>query len=92
MDSNSFSKTRGAEQLLRLPEVLRLFPVSRSSWYVGVRAGNFPAPVRIGARSVAWRLGDVQALIDTCAQTDIEPLDRARSGSRGLQTGGRREV
>jgi prophage regulatory protein len=70
MNPNSFSKTRGAEQLLRLPEVLRLFPVSRSAWYFGVRSGTYPSPVRIGARSVAWRLRDVQALIDTCSGRD----------------------
>jgi len=87
-EDNEPSTTR----LLRLPQVLRYFPVSRSAWWAGIKAGRYPAPIRIGPRCVAWRLDDVQALIDTCAQTDIEPLDRARSGSRGLQTGGRREV
>lgn len=50
--------------LLRLPEVLAAYPVSRSTWLDGVRTGRFPAPVKIGARAVAWRAPDIRALIE----------------------------
>ncbi len=49
--------------LLKLPEVLALFPVSRAGWYQGVKVGRYPAPVKLGARSVAWRRADVEKLI-----------------------------
>jgi prophage regulatory protein len=49
--------------LLRLPAVLKAFPVSRSGWLEGVRLGKFPQPVRIGARCVAWRASDIRSLI-----------------------------
>ncbi|WP_066261409.1 helix-turn-helix transcriptional regulator [Hydrogenophaga flava] len=52
------------ETLLRLPKVLQRFPVSRSDWYAGVRAGKYPAPLKLGERSVAWRASDIDALID----------------------------
>ena len=52
------------EALLRLPKVLQRFPVSRSDWYAGVRAGKYPAPLKLGERSVAWRASDIDALID----------------------------
>ncbi|MCY1558169.1 Prophage CP4-57 regulatory protein (AlpA) [compost metagenome] len=53
------------ETLLRLPKVLQRFPVSRSDWYAGVRAGKYPTPVKLSERSVAWRASDIDALIDS---------------------------
>ncbi len=49
--------------LLRLPQVLALIPVSRSSWYAGIAEGYYPPPVRIGKRVSAWRYEDIVALI-----------------------------
>lgn len=48
---------------LRLPQVLKLIPVSRSSWWAGCREGKFPAPVKLGVRTTAWRAEDIAALI-----------------------------
>lgn len=48
---------------LRLPAVLRLIPVGRSTWWAGVKAGRYPAPVKLGARITAWRAEDLAALI-----------------------------
>ena len=50
--------------LLRLRDVLRHFPVSRSSWYQGIKDGRYPAAVRLGIRSVAWRWEEVFRLIE----------------------------
>ncbi len=50
-------------RLLRLPEVLKLFPISRAAWFEGVRAGLYPRPVRIGRRAVAYRERDVRQLL-----------------------------
>ena len=47
------------QPLLRLPEVLSIIPVSRSSWYDGMQTGRYPAPVKIGPRAVAWRSADI---------------------------------
>ena len=41
--------------LLRRRQVEQLVQLSRSTIYAAVKAGTFPAPVRIGARAVAWR-------------------------------------
>lgn len=53
---------------LRLPEVLKLYPVSRSTWWAGVRAGRYPQPVKIGERCTAWRAEDIRNLIGRAAQ------------------------
>ena len=34
--------------------------VSRSKWLSGVKKGIFPQPVRLGARGVFWRFGDLR--------------------------------
>ena len=42
------------KQFLRLPAVLAMVGKSRTAIYRDIQAGVFPAPIRIGARSVAW--------------------------------------
>lgn len=41
-------------RLIRLPEVLDRVGISRSSIYSRISDGTFPAPIKVGARSVAW--------------------------------------
>ena len=53
---------------LRLPQVLRVFPVSRSVWWAGVKSGRFPKSIKISTNITAWRVEDIRALIDTTAQ------------------------
>jgi predicted DNA-binding transcriptional regulator AlpA len=45
------------------PAVIPLVPVKRSTWWAGVRSGRFPAPIRLGPHSTAWRAEDVRELI-----------------------------
>ena len=49
---------------IRLPEILAVFPVSKSTWWAGVRSGRFPKSVKLGPRITAWRAEDIQLLID----------------------------
>ncbi|MCX7082141.1 MAG: AlpA family phage regulatory protein [Methylococcaceae bacterium] len=49
---------------LRLAQVLGLIPLGRTSWLNGVREGIYPSPVKLGARSVAWRVEDIRALVE----------------------------
>ncbi|WP_369795095.1 helix-turn-helix transcriptional regulator [Azoarcus sp. KH32C] len=50
------------EPLLRLPDVLRVVPVSKSTWWAGVKSGRFPAPVKLGTRITCWRASDIARL------------------------------
>lgn len=36
-------------------------PISRSTLFVYVRDGRFPAPVKLGPRITAWRVEDINA-------------------------------
>lgn len=53
------------EKLLQQKGVSDMTSCSRTTIYRGVRAGTFPAPVRITERRVAWRESDVQAWIQS---------------------------
>ena len=48
---------------LRLPQVLALFPISKSAWWEGCKTGRFPKPVKLGPRTTVWRAEDIHALI-----------------------------
>ena len=48
-----------AERFLRLKEVRERVPFSRSSIYAKVQLGEFPKPVNLGARAVAWLESDI---------------------------------
>ncbi|MBL8199856.1 MAG: AlpA family phage regulatory protein [Chromatiales bacterium] len=48
---------------VRLPQILAVFPVSRSAWYEGIAAGRFPKPHKLGLRTAAWRVEDVRAVM-----------------------------
>ena len=56
--------TLPAEGYVRLPQVLAVFPVSRSTFLAGVKSGRFPKPVKLGPRVAAWRVEEVRALIE----------------------------
>ncbi len=49
---------------LRLPAILKIFPVGKSTWWQGVKDGRFPKPVKLGKRTTAWKVEDIRALIE----------------------------
>lgn len=56
--------TAPAESLLRLPQVEAVVGLKKSKIYSLLQAGQFPAPVRLGPRSVRWKSSAVRAWID----------------------------
>lgn len=61
MANNSLPETG----YVRLPAILRVFPVSRSTWWQWVKDGKAPAGTKLGPRITAWRVEDIHALIAT---------------------------
>lgn len=57
---------------LRLPQVLALIPIGRSTFWAGVRAGRYPAPVRLGPRTTAWKVSEIRALVGRLAEGDVD--------------------
>lgn len=48
---------------LRLEAVLKIYPVSRTAWYEGIKQGIYPAPVQLGRRSVGWSMEAIRSLV-----------------------------
>lgn len=61
MDNNVILPEEG---FVRLKTVLAVLPVSRSVWYEGMKTQEYPAPVKLSHRCVAWRVQDIRRLID----------------------------
>ena len=52
-----------SEKFLRLTEVQRRIPYSRSTIYLKVSRGEFPQPINLGARAVGWLESDIDEWI-----------------------------
>ena len=48
------------------PGMPPIVPVSKTTWYAGIKAGIYPAPVHLGKTAV-WRVSDIRALLDRLA-------------------------
>ncbi len=44
------------------PAVVGIVPVSRATWYAGVKSGRFPKPLKHGGTAM-WRVDEIRALI-----------------------------
>lgn len=50
--------------LLRIKQVLRFVPVSRSNWWQGVRERRYPQPLKLSERVTCWKASDIRAMIE----------------------------
>jgi len=46
------------------PPIPPIIPVSKSTWWAGVKAGHYPKPVKLSERCTAWRVEDIRTLIE----------------------------
>lgn len=46
------------------PPVPAIIPVSKSTWWAGVKSGRYPKPAdkKLGLRITAWKVEDIRAL------------------------------
>ena len=46
------------------PPIPAFVPVSKSTWWAGMKSGRYPQPVHtLGARITAWRVEDIRGFI-----------------------------
>ena len=50
------------------PAIPALIPVSKSTWWAGVRSGRYPPSLKLGERITAWKVEDIRALIERIAR------------------------
>ncbi|HYA41694.1 MAG TPA: AlpA family phage regulatory protein [Syntrophobacteraceae bacterium] len=59
--------------LVRLPQIIGdkkhgippVIPVSKSTWWAGVKSGRYPQPIKLGERTTCWRVQDIRKLIES---------------------------
>lgn len=50
---------------VRLPAILAVIPVSKSTWWAGVKSGRYPKSYKpFGPRITCWRAEDIRRLIE----------------------------
>lgn len=65
MPNNTNFPTTG---FVRLPQIIAPngpIPVSKSTWWAGIKDGRFPQPIKLGARITVWRVEDIRNLIES---------------------------
>jgi prophage regulatory protein len=55
-------------KILRLPEVIELCAISRSSLYQFIKDDKFPKPIRLGERAVGWLESEISGWISERAE------------------------
>ncbi len=56
---------------VRLKDVLRVFPVSKSTWWAGVKSGRYPQPVKLSKRTTAWKAEEIWTLIEQASNGEL---------------------
>ena len=55
---------------VRLPQILALIPIGKSTWWQGIKLGKYPAPVKLGPRTSVWKVEDIKALLAALANRE----------------------
>ena len=63
MFDNQFPQT-GFVRLAQILAPKGPIPVSKSTWWQGVKDGRFPKPQKLGPRTTVWLAKDVRALFE----------------------------
>ncbi len=60
------------ESLLRLPQVLKIIPISKSAWWQGCKDGRYPKPIKLGPRTTVWKASDISAFMRQLSQSPAQ--------------------
>lgn len=61
----------GLDRIIRLPELIQITGVSKSTTYRWCALGLFPRPVSLGPSSVGWRESEVQEWLKSRARVEL---------------------
>ena len=65
------TKSNTVGQLWRLPTVVAQTGLSKSEIYRRIKLGMFPAPVKLGARAVAWPSATIETWVKLLIQQGV---------------------
>ena len=55
---------------MRMPEVMRLTGLSKSTIHRRYRAGTFPRPLRLGPQSIGWRREEILEWLESLPRAE----------------------
>lgn len=55
-----------SDKIMRLPEVIKMTGLSRSTIYLRMSKGHFPRSISLGERAVGWLETDIERWLDKC--------------------------
>lgn len=58
------------EGFVRIGQILKIVPVGKSTWWNGVKTGEYPQPVKLSPRTTAWKVEDIRKLIEEIGSTE----------------------
>ena len=61
--ANTGENTNPVAIFLNVDAIVRILPMSKSTWRAGVKAGKFPPAIRLTPARPVWRKTDIDALI-----------------------------
>ena len=53
------------------PPIPAIIPVSKSTWWNGIKEGRFPKSFKLGPRTTVWRVEDIRRLIESAGGEQI---------------------
>ncbi len=62
--TSTWSQRTGYVRLVDILAPVGPLPISKSTWWAGVKEGRYPAPIKLGPRITAWKVDDILALME----------------------------
>ena len=47
-----------------------IIPVSKATWWAGVKEGRFPKSIKLGPHTTVWRIEDIRRLIENPVESN----------------------
>ena len=66
-EKNKMEETRQlqTDRFLRIKQICPdLLPISKASFWAGVKTGRYPAPQKLGPRTTVWKESDIMRIIN----------------------------
>ena len=51
------------EGFVRLPVIINVLGIGKTTWWCGIKEGRYPKPVKLSTNISAWKVQDIRALI-----------------------------
>ena len=72
MSNNPQSQSQSPEKLVKMRAVMERVCLSRSGIYAMMGRGEFPLPIKLGVKSIAFRESEITDWINQCQRADIQ--------------------